>query len=91
MKYLGFIMSMYNLIEYSNNYLKSSGSLWEYYRDNSNDILTNSDSFKSKIKITGNTPNNDNIENVEIAVPLDYLVFLIKILKYIFGELLECC
>ena len=84
-------MSMYNLIEYSNNYLKSSGSLWEYYRDNSNDILTNSDSFKSKIKITGNTPNNDNIENVEIAVPLDYLVFLIKILKYIFGELLECC
>ena len=82
---------MYNLIEYSNNYLKSSGSLWEYYRDNSNDILTNSDSFKSKIKITGNTPNNDNIENVEIAVPLDYLVFLIKILKYIFGELLECC
>ena len=84
-------MSMYNLIEYSNNYLESSGSLWEYYRDNSNDILTNSDSFKSKIKITGSTPNNDNIENVEIAVPLNYLVFLIKILKYIFGELLECC
>ena len=82
---------MYNLIEYSNNYLESSGSLWEYYRDNSNDILTNSDSFKSKIKITGSTPNNDNIENVEIAVPLNYLVFLIKILKYIFGELLECC
>ena len=82
---------MYNLIEYSNNYLESSGSLWEYYRDNSNDILTNSDSFKSKIKITGSTPNNDNIENVEIAVPLNYFVFLIKILKYIFGELLECC
>ena len=84
-------MSMYNLIEYSNNYLESSGSLWEYYRDNSNDILTNSDSFKSKIKITGSTPNNDNIENVEIAVPFNYLVFLIKILKYIFGELLEYC
>ena len=82
---------MYNLIESSNNYLKWSGSLWEYYRDNSNDILTNSESFKSKIKITGNNPNNDNIENVEIAVPFNYLVFLIKILKYIFGELLEYC
>ena len=26
-------MSMYNLIEYSNNYSKTSGSLWQYYRD----------------------------------------------------------
>ena len=28
---------MYNLIEYSDNYLKTSGSLWQYYRDNPND------------------------------------------------------
>ena len=27
------VMSMYDLIEYSNNYLKTSGSLWQYYRD----------------------------------------------------------
>ena len=26
-------MSMYDLIEYSNNYLKASGVLWQYYRD----------------------------------------------------------
>ena len=26
-------MPMYNLIEYSDNYLKTSRSLWEYYRD----------------------------------------------------------
>ena len=26
-------MSMYNLIEYSNNYSKTLGSLWKYYRD----------------------------------------------------------
>ena len=27
------VMSMYNVIEYSDNYLKTSGSLWQYYRD----------------------------------------------------------
>ena len=33
-------MSMYNLIEYSSNYSKISGSLWQYYRDEPNDNLT---------------------------------------------------
>ena len=27
------VMPMYNLIEYSDNYAKTSGSLWQYYRD----------------------------------------------------------
>ena len=27
------VMPMYNLLEHSNNYLKTSGSLWQYYRD----------------------------------------------------------
>ena len=27
------VMWVYNLIEYSDNYLKSSGILWQYYRD----------------------------------------------------------
>ena len=27
------VMSMYNLIEYSDNYLKTFGNLWKYYRD----------------------------------------------------------
>ena len=36
---------MYNFIEYTNNYLKTSDRLWQYYRDDSNYILTNSESF----------------------------------------------
>ena len=51
---------MYNLIEYSDNYAKTFGSLWEYYRDEPNDVLADSQSFKYKIKITGKTPNNGN-------------------------------
>ena len=46
-------MPMYNLIEYSDNYSKTSGSLWKYCKDEPNVNLTDSGSFKSKIKITG--------------------------------------
>ena len=49
---------MYNLTEYSGNYGKTSGSLWQYYRDEPNDNLADSESFKSKIKITGKIPDN---------------------------------
>ena len=45
-------MSMYNLIEYSDNYAKTSGRLWQYYRDEPNDNLADSESLKFKIKIT---------------------------------------
>ena len=67
------VMPMYNLIKYSDNDSKTSGSLWQYYKDEPNDNLTDSKSFKSKIKITGNTPNNRNTKDVEIIVPLKYL------------------
>ena len=67
------IMPMYNLIEYSDNYAKKSGSLWQYFRDEPNDNLADSESFKSKIKKTGKTPNNDNEKDVEMMVPLKYL------------------
>ena len=67
-------MPMYNLIEYSDNYAKATGSLWQYFRDDPNDNLAESESFKSKIKITGKIPNNNNNVNyVEIMVPLKYL------------------
>ena len=46
-------MPMYNLIEYSDNYSKTSGSLWQYYKDDPNDNIVQSESFRSKIKITG--------------------------------------
>ena len=44
------VMPMYNLIEYSDNYLKTSGILWQYYKDKPNDNLTDSESFKFKKK-----------------------------------------
>ena len=53
-------MLMYNLIEYSDNYTKTSGSLWKCYRDEPKDNLADSESFKSKIKITGKTPAASN-------------------------------
>ena len=46
---------MHNLIEYSDNYSKTSGSLWQYYKDDPNNI-ENSESLRYKIKITGKTP-----------------------------------
>ena len=70
---------MYNLIEYSKNYRKTTGILWNHYRyednnspaDNYNaDPITNSALFKYKSNITGKTPNNDNDV---IIVPLKYL------------------
>ena len=66
-------MPMYNLIEYSDNYAKTSGNLWQYFRDEPNDNIEDSESFNSKIKITGKTPNNNNEKDVETMVPLKYL------------------
>ena len=39
------VIPLYNLIECSDNYSKSSGSLWQYYKDDSNDNIANSESF----------------------------------------------
>ena len=63
-------MPMYNLIEYSDNYSKTS--LWQYYKDEPNNNLADSKSFKSKVKITGTTPVAGNTKDVEIIVPLKY-------------------
>ena len=73
---LDVVMPMYNLLEYSKNYRKTTGSLWNYYRDDPNnpptdnynaDPLTNSESFKYKSSITGKTSNanQENGENTE--------------------------
>ena len=72
-KDIDIIMPMYNLIEYSDNYVKTKGSLWQYFRDEPSDNLADSKSFKSKIKITGKTPAAGNVKDVEIMVPLKYL------------------
>ena len=66
-------MPMYNLIEYSDNYSKTSGSLWQYYKDDPNVNLANSESFKYKVKRTRKTSVDGNTKDVEILVPLKYL------------------
>ena len=84
-------MSMYNLIEYSNNYSRTSGILREYCRDettlvnygditNFNEGNANTNSFKTKEKEAGQQDNN-HIKNVEIMVPQN--------IQVIFGELLK--
>ena len=74
-------MSMYNLIEYSENYAKITGSLRQYCNDipagNHNQIVNFAadnltDSFNFKAKITDQTGNNGT-KDIEIMVPLKYL------------------
>ena len=81
-EYIDIVMPMYNLIEYSDNYSKTSGSLWQYCKEipavnNAGNIVdfngaNATDSFNFKTKITGQTRNNGRID-VEIMVPLKYL------------------
>ena len=71
-KDLDVVMSMYNLIGYCDNYSKISGSLCQFCRDEPNDNITDSESFKFKSKFLDNT-NNASIVNTKIAMPLKYL------------------
>ena len=77
------VMSTYNLIEYSGNYSKTSGTLHQYCRDESALVKDNkiadftkansiTDAFKIKEKLTGKT-GNDRTKKVKIMVPLNYL------------------
>ena len=82
-KDIDIVMPMYNLIEYSDNYSKTSGSLWQYCKDipavNNNDNIVDfnganaNDSFNSKAKIIGQTDDDGEIDNVKIMVLLNYL------------------
>ena len=57
-KDLDVVITMYNLLEYSKNYQKTTGSLRNYYRDGpSNPLSSNSESFKYKTSITENVYN----------------------------------
>ena len=66
-------MPMYNLIEYTENYSKTSRKIWQYYKDEPNDNLANSESFKSRVKIAGNNPAGGNTKDLKIIIPLKYL------------------
>ena len=81
-KDIDIVMPMYNLLEYSDNYVKTSGSLWHYCKDipavdnnNANVKFTENnftDSFNFKVKMTGQT-GGDGTKNVELMTPLAYL------------------
>ena len=81
-KDIDIVMPMYNLIEYSDNYAKTTGSLWQYCKDiparNANGEIivfganNTTDSFKFKAKIISQT-GNDGTKDAEIIVPLKYL------------------
>ena len=73
---------MYNLIEYSDNYSDTSGSLWQFKRDevpaNNADLsINNSQSFKYKAALVGKTANHNDgkssVKDAEIVVSLKYL------------------
>ena len=76
-KYLDAVMPMYNLIKYSVNYLKTSWSSWQYYRDEPGEVdnaaIIDYKTFKSKVNMTGKNHNNAITKDVEVAVPLKYL------------------
>ena len=74
-KDIDIVMPMYNLIECSDHYAKTTGSLCQHFRDEPDDDndMEDSKSFKSTTKITGKTPNDDNKKDVEIMVPLKSL------------------
>ena len=82
-KDIDIVMPMYNLIEYSDNYSKTSGILWQYCKDippvNNNgnivdfNVTNATDSFNFKAKITGWTGDDGKVNNVEIMVSLKHL------------------
>ena len=90
---LDIVMPIYNLLKYSKNYRKTIGLLYNYYRDEltndnndnfANRNVVNSEAFKYKNKIIGNTYNVDagaqdydvnknGTQEIELAIPLKYL------------------
>ena len=79
-KDIDIVMPMYNLIEYSDNYAKTSECLWQYCKDiparDANNIIeeftggNTTDSFNFKVKTIGQTGNNGT-KDVEIMVPIN--------------------
>ena len=53
--------------------MKISRRFWQYYKVKPNDNLADTESVKSKVKISGNIPNNGNKTDTEIIVPLKYV------------------
>ena len=89
---LDVVMPMYNFLEYCRNYRQTTGSLWNYYTDKpSNPLSSNSESFKYKTSITGNTydlvTGDTNYDAIKVSKNETEVVIPIKHLKTIFEEL----
>ena len=90
---LDVVMPMYNLLKYSKNCRKTTGSLRNYYKDEPSDPLSsNSESFKYKTSITGNNcnvgageagydANKVGKNETEIFIPLKHLSNFLKSLN----------
>ena len=83
-EYLDVVMPMYNLLEYSKNYIKTAGSLWNYYRDKPSSSIDddniihsilNSESFdyRANFMEDGVTHNNLLKNDVKVVVPVKHL------------------
>ena len=82
---LDIVMSMYNILEYSQNYRKTIGSLYNYYRDELSDDaddsnfdnikVVNSNTFMYNVNAgaDGCDVNKNGTQEVELAIPLKYL------------------
>ena len=79
---------MYNILQHGDNYSVTSGSFWNYYRNeinddaNENNVANNrinnnktitSKSVEQKTKLVESTPNNNNISDAEVVILLKYL------------------
>ena len=71
---LDVVMPMYNLLEYSKNYRKTTGSLWNYYSDKpGNPVSLKSESLKYKTGVVGKTPeDNDLLTNAKVVILLKH-------------------
>ena len=97
-EYIDIVMTMHNLIEYGDNYSKTSGSLWQYCKEipalnNDGNIVdfngaNATDSFNFKTKITDQTAANNNNVNTAERVDVQIMVLLKSLSN--FGELLKC-
>ena len=74
---LDIVMPMYNLLEYSDNYQDSTGSLYQFKRDEppdeNADVANNTSSLVYKSKLISGTDDDNNVNNVKLVVPLKYV------------------
>ena len=99
-EYIDIVMPMYNLIEYSDNYSKISGSLWQYCKEipaiNDDGAIANfnganaTDSFNFKTKITRQTAADNNNGNIAGRVDVEIMVSLSNFWRTLEMPLINC-